>query len=430
MNASAVFVHAERMRTQRETDMGGHHEHSITREQAGDFLACLHFRDSAISIDPKTVSDSSVVSDKILDTVRRLGCIQYDPLDVVGRNHDLVLQSRVPGYRPALLGQGLYTPTPRQLVEGIDKMLAIFPVEDWPHLVRTRRRLFAEFGTRPAVEAVLPDVRRHLEQTEGPISSEDLDYDEKVRWPWGATRLSRAALEALWYGGEVILHHRERTRRFYGLTSRLLPPSVWDCEDPFPDDASYFRWHTLRRIRGVGMLRDRPGSGWLGIDGYHSAARSAAFTELINRGELVPVRIEGLPEQKPYHVATQDLPVLERALREGTPREARILAPLDNLIWDRRMVSEIFGFDYTWEVYTPVSKRKYGHYVLPVMQGSRFVARFEPEPHRTGRPLVVRRWWWEPGVIVDTEVRGAIESALIRFAAYLGAGSIEMESPF
>ena len=165
--------------------MGGHHDLVITRKQAGEYLACLHFRAGSACTGGETGPDPADVGNGILNTIRRLGCIQYDPLDVVGRNHDLVLQSRVPGYRPELLGQVLYTPTPRQLVEGIDKMLSLFPVEDWPYLTRTRRRLFAEFGTRPAVEAVLPDVRRYLEQTEGPVSSEDLDYDEKVQWPWG-----------------------------------------------------------------------------------------------------------------------------------------------------------------------------------------------------------------------------------------------------
>jgi uncharacterized protein YcaQ len=110
--------------------------------------------------------------------------------------------------------------------------------------------------------------------------------------------------------------------------------------------------------------------------------------------------------------------------------DARILAPLDNLIWDRRMVREIFGFDYTWEVYTPVPKRKYGYYVLPVMDGSRFVARFEPERHRRGCPLTVRNWWWEPDACPDHGMRTRVEAALDRFAAYLGAPGIEMNAPF
>jgi uncharacterized protein YcaQ len=292
--------------------------------------------------------------------------------------------------------------------------------------------MFADYGDRPAVAAVLPAVREKLEQG-GPIGSGDLDFDEKIEWPWGMTRLSRAALEAMWYGGEVILHHREGTRRFYELTRRLLPAQLLAGSDPHPDDDDYFRWHTLRRVHSVGLLRDRPGDAWLGICGYSSAGRSAAFGRLTADGALAAVAIEGLPEAQPYHIAAADLPVLEQSIAEGedvSAGQARILAPLDNLMWDRRMVRELFGFDYTWEVYTPVDKRRYGYYVLPVMCGSRFVARFEPERHLAGRPLTIRKWWWEPDARPDAETRAAVEDALGRFAGYLGAPGVEMDCPY
>ena len=61
---------------------------------------------------------------------------------------------------------------------------------------------------------------------------------------------------------------------------------------------------------------------------------------------------------------------------------ARFIAPLDNLLWDRKMLEMLFGFSYRWEVYTPVAKRKFGYYVLPVLYNDRFVARFEAEPVR------------------------------------------------
>jgi len=179
------------------------------------------------------------------------------------------------------------------------------------------------------------------------------------------------------------------------------------------------------------MLRDRPGDAWLGICGYSAAARGAAFIRLTGEGALAALAIDGLPETQPYHIAAADLPVLEQALVEGSANgQARILAPLDNLIWDRRMIRELFGFDYTWEVYTPVDKRRYGYYVLPVMYGSRFVARFEPERHRPGRPLTIRKWWWEPDAGPDAEMKSAVASALERFARYLDATGVEMDCPF
>ena len=42
-------------------------------------------------------------SDGVLDYFNKVRCVQFDPLDVVGRNVDLVLQSRVTNYRSEVL---------------------------------------------------------------------------------------------------------------------------------------------------------------------------------------------------------------------------------------------------------------------------------------------------------------------------------------
>ena len=98
----------------------------------------------------------------------------------------------------------------------------------------------------------------------------------------------------------------------------------------------------------------------------------------------------------------------------------RFIAPLDNLLWHREMVEALFGFRYRWEVYTPVQKREYGYYVLPVLYGSRFVARFEPENVGKAGEIRVKGWWWEPGVRVTRTLLSEIEAALGRFGRFLG----------
>ena len=110
---------------------------------------------------------------------------------------------------------------------------------------------------------------------------------------------------------------------------------------------------------------------------------------------------------------------------EASPRRpaCRFIAPLDNLMWDRDMVEALFGFRYRWEVYTPVAKREYGYYVLPVLYGSRFVARFEPEPVNRAGCLRVKAWWWEDGVRPSRAMLDAVEAALSRFAGFLGVDS-------
>lgn len=113
---------------------------------------------------------------------------------------------------------------------------------------------------------------------------------------------------------------------------------------------------------------------------------------------------------------------------EKTPVRASVLAPLDNLLWDRRLVQELFAFDYRWEVYKPVTERQYGYYVLPVLYGDRFVARFEPGRDKKSRALVIKNWWWEPGVRRTKKLHLELQRCFQRFARYLGVERIQIEA--
>ena len=97
----------------------------------------------------------------------------------------------------------------------------------------------------------------------------------------------------------------------------------------------------------------------------------------------------------------------------------KFLAPLDNALWDRDMVSQLFDFVYSWEVYVPAVKRKYGYYVLPVLYGDKLIARFEPELSKKNKPFEIKNWWWEPGTIITTELMEAINIAIDDFCQYL-----------
>lgn len=102
-----------------------------------------------------------------------------------------------------------------------------------------------------------------------------------------------------------------------------------------------------------------------------------------------------------------------------TDSYCRFIAPLDNIMWDRQMLEMLFGFTYRWEVYTPVAKRKYGYYVLPVLYNGQFIARFEAKPIREAREFIVKNWWWEPEVEPNDEMREMIVNEMTRFAEFL-----------
>ena len=98
---------------------------------------------------------------------------------------------------------------------------------------------------------------------------------------------------------------------------------------------------------------------------------------------------------------------------------ARFIAPLDNIMWDRQMIEKLFGFIYRWEVYTPIAKRKFGYYVLPVLYNGRFIARFEAESVRQAGEFAIKNCWWESEVDPDNDMIEIIIKEMIRFAEFL-----------
>lgn len=147
----------------------------------------------------------------IVEYVRHVGCIQYDPLSVAGHNHELVLQARVPGFVPGLANELLYTD--RALFDGWDKNMSIYCTEDWPYFRRLRERALERQQGNELLQKTIEQVREALIQR-GPLSSLDLEGKEKMDWAWAPARITRAALETMYFRGEVSVHHRVHTRRY------------------------------------------------------------------------------------------------------------------------------------------------------------------------------------------------------------------------
>lgn len=358
----------------------------------------------------------------VLEFIRHVGCIQFDPLNIVGTNPDLVLQSRVANYTPRLLDELLYTD--RRLVDGFDKMASIYSVDDWPYFARRRlaSRQMRGDSSHPSMQ-VAPAVLQAIRER-GPLSSIDLDHGEQVDWFWGPTRQARACLETLHAMGQVVTHHRVGTRRVFDLAERVLPAPLLSAPDPNVTREDYEDWHVLRRVGGLGLSSPAAAEYWLGILDVKSEARKAALTRLVGRGWLAAVAVKELPRQT-WFVRAADLPTLKAVRTKRPPRpRAAIIAPLDNLMWDRNLLRWIFDFDYVWEVYKPARQRKYGYYVLPVVYGDRFVARFDPAFDKTTRELTIMDWWWEADVQPDKDMQTALGACLGDFARYLGAARL------
>ena len=196
--------------------------------------------------------------------IRQAGCIQFDPIDVCGKNPELALQSRVAGFRKEMLSSLLYKD--RLLLDYFDKNLSIFPAEDWKCFGRTRDAFRRRLRSGEEIAEVEEEVLR-LVREKGAVCSRELSFDRKVDWAWASTRLSRAALESLYFRGVLAIHHKEGTVKYYADFRECFPEEIWNAPEPFAREEDYFSWRVKRRIGAVGFLWDRPSDAFLGIDG-------------------------------------------------------------------------------------------------------------------------------------------------------------------
>lgn len=356
----------------------------------------------------------------VLDFVRQAGCIQYDPIDVCGKNPELVLQSRVSGFTKNMLTELLYQD--RTLVDYFDKNLAIFAVSDWKYFARTRRHFTDEGHSRDMVDAAAEPVLELIRQR-GFVCSRDIASDQKVDWPWGPTSLSRAVLETLYFRGALVLHHKKGTTKYYALASSALHADIMTAEDPNAADDDFIKWMVARRIGSVGLLWNKPSDAWLGIGGLNAEKRNSAFSALLSEGKIIPCRIDAIAEEV-YFLSGDE--VLAQSVLNAEIYEKRLefIAPLDNMMWDRRLIKALFGFDYKWEIYTPVIERKYGYYVLPVLYGNQFAGRIEVVADKKEKRLIVKNFWAESGFVKDKGFDKHMEKRLRGFAAFNGCDKI------
>jgi uncharacterized protein YcaQ len=349
----------------------------------------------------------------VMAAVERLGSLQFDPLEVAGRNHDLVLLARVADYRRAV-GDALLYGT-RQLYETYNKGLSLVPTAELPYYRVTWDRHVVAHGDStfdehaPLVEELLERIR-----TGGPLSSTDIEPRAAIEWYWRPTNPVRAILEALAEAGVLALARREGNRRIYDLAERLFPAGLLAERHPEEDQ---IRHKLLSRYRAHGML-GRSGSAelWLGTkidptDGTKDVGRTRRrLTDaMVEDGCLVPIAVDGLKGER--FVLGSEVALLEAAAAEvgessGDPGRrpapdglsgVTFLAPLDPFVWDRDFLRRLYAFDYVWEVYVPERKRRWGYYVLPILFGDRLVGRIEPRIDRKGGAIRVLDMWWEDG---------------------------------
>ena len=364
------------------------------------------------------------------DYVRLAGCIQYDPVDVCGKNAELTLKSRVKGFQKSMLWELLYED--RKLIDYVDKELSIWPVEDWPYFASFReqsRRMSDTFeGLKELKKEAVAYIREH-----GPVCSDTLPIEGEIFWHssmhWSGnwqkkSPAARSVLEQLYTEGELIIHHKKGSRKYYDLAEKYLPEAIWKADDPFTEETDRIAWRVLRRIGAVGLLWDKGSPAFLGID-LKADLRKKVLSKLSAENQIKSVLVEGI--KVPFYYRTENEALMQEILAGHADLRPRmsLLAPLDPLMWDKAMILALWDYRYSWEIYTPAAKRTYGYYTLPMVYGDRFVGRIEAVPDRKEKILRVNGLWWEPGIRQTKAMNAALERALHHYAEFNDFKSVE-----
>jgi len=325
---------------------------------------------------------------RIHEVLAHHGYVQIDPINVCGRMHDLILRNRVVGYREGDLMRHLHgDATPHQPSQRTafehhmpdrTNILVAFPVDAWPHLLSEMRKRSRSTGAwsgrlTPREKILAEHILAEITQR-GALSSDMIDDSRKARRVWGASTLAKSTLQKLFFHGRVLISRRVAQRRLYDLPERVLPQSVLAVPLPAADETA--RWLAtlkLRQRRLVTLTRQEV----------------SAVEDLIQ-----PVILGDSDESRtrvPLFVLKEDVPVLEtvRPESEKVISGLHLLAPLDPVIYDRRVTSAVWDFDYTWEAYTPPHKRVRGYYALPILSGLEIVGHVDAKADRQNKKLLV-----------------------------------------
>jgi uncharacterized protein len=374
----------------------------VAARDARRFLVARHFLAPARSL--------AGGPDAVLEVVRKLGSLQFDPIAVAGRNHDLMLHARVAGYEPDWC-DALYQR--RAIFEATNKALSFVPTEEFPWFRHGVGRKGPRFHN--AALADNPDAaRRVLERirAEGPLSSHDFEPQAGATKNWFGLpeNAIRSVLEAYTVTGEIGLAWREGNTRYYDLLERLLPADLLAQDVPEREQLLH---KLLSRHRAHGLL-GAGGAGGTFARIANPDVRRSLHEELLVQGALAPVEVEGMRGKR--FVVAGEIEQLQTA--PEPPPSVAFIAPFDSLLWDTRLLASVFDFEFVWEGFFKAGKRRFGYYVLPILFGDSLVGRIEPRIDAAAGTVQVLAVWWEDG-FEPRRAEGFVDAIREALRAYL-----------
>ncbi|MBE2318963.1 YcaQ family DNA glycosylase [Solirubrobacter sp. CPCC 204708] len=362
----------------------------------------------------------------LLETVRALRCLQLDPTAVVARNHLLVLFSRHGAFDERAFEQLAYED--RALFEywaheasyvlSEDLPLHAWEMRHWPHGRggAWQRRVNAWYGSEVGLREHILEVLTEA----GPSRATAFEDRATVAWEsggWTTGRNVSRMLDMMWVRGVVGISRREGAQRVWDLMERCLPAEA--PREPI-EGREITRRAAPLAIKALGAARVPH------IRAHFTRGRypdlPEVLAELHREGVIEPLAVEGLGED--WWICAEDVERLNDDFKGRTV----LLSPFDNLLCDRARTEALFGFHHRLEIYVPRPKRRWGYFVLPILDGDRLVGRVDLAMDRKRDTLVAHTVHAEPKVPRGARLPKAIRRELERLAAWRGAANLEIHA--
>ncbi|NHJ40839.1 MAG: winged helix-turn-helix domain-containing protein [Asgard group archaeon] len=372
---------------------------------------------------------SNIPAKSVLEVVKRIHNIQIDTISVVARSHDLTVFSRLENYKE----KGIWDFQKRkELFEYYSHSLCLIPIEEYPfykwrmddYHKRIKHTYWENWLT--VNERVIDFVYKRIKK-EGALSSKDFVVpDERKSKGWFDWKEEKKALEHLFYCGKLLISHRIGFQKYYDIPERVLPAGINNEPMEFNDTPDYLI-ETIFSSIGIGNFeefRNYISSRIVKLLWKNKPNLITNFLEeKVNEGTLEEVKIDGI-DQKQFILAKECNNLNKISVNNSS--FAKLINPFDNIARDRKLLLKLWNFDYKLEAYTPPPQRVFGYYLMPILDGHKFVGRLEPKAHRKEGILEIKSIYYEDWFKPNNDFYDRLIIGLEKFASFHNCNKISL----
>jgi uncharacterized protein YcaQ len=268
-------------------------------------------------------------------------------------------------------------------------------------------------------EELKPIKRKLTKQirANGPVSPGELEA-ERIIGGFNTVKATTKALEHLFYEGKVQVSGRTKNfHRQFDVTENVAPELLKHPRIKNLDHQRFMVTSALEvlKIASRNQLAQRVNHHFGNWRGPGLPESRKLVDRFASEGLLEPITVKDGNGEETWFILAKDHAAWESSAKKRDDK-VRLIAPLDNLLFSRDRFTQLYGFTYKFEAYTPVRQRKF-YFALPILWRDEVVGQIDGK-RENGKWLVTGLEILKP---VDAD---ALREGLHRFARIAGSEKV------